>query len=602
VSVRAATLDAFRLSPDATDIPRLVEVLHEADLPDVLARRALAALVANVAAAEPDQRDRAGRRALFGSELSANEHAAARFARLAGMLAAAPPPPPEEDEEDDGDPPPLEPRLVSPEQAEAALTFALAHASASVRAAGVHALGRIRTEDGIAKAADLATKDPAARVRRHALHAVVGARGLGDDATLRLVIDRLAKDGDVGVREAAAVALGVRGLDAAVPALVEALGDKAWEVTACAAVSLGKTGASEGIAPLTALASHRDWRRRGAAVAGLARVRLKEAVPLIIQALADGEPAIARTAWEALRRAARKDIEPRVKLWLEWWAANEKGFEFVDLDKAAREAKKYGYADTYVGVYEDLDVIVLQSRGDNIEQLLDRLTIRHRLTRGGQVQTAGVHPYAVFVSNCTGEIVGKDVEQLAWFVRVGGYLFCSCWALHHTAELVYPGYVRKFETSGQVLENVIAEQRPTASPYLEGVFEGTTRPIYVLYGAHLIEVLDQESVEVLIDSPDCADRWRDANLACWFRAGHGVILDSANHFDLQGFGRADGLKGAKDRMAYAMDHMGIGYEELRELDRKKVWASRGKAAAEARDLSAFRFITNFVRQKRRDSR
>ena len=28
VSVRAATLDAFRLSPDATDIPRLVEVLH----------------------------------------------------------------------------------------------------------------------------------------------------------------------------------------------------------------------------------------------------------------------------------------------------------------------------------------------------------------------------------------------------------------------------------------------------------------------------------------------------------------------------------------------------------------------------------------------
>ena len=51
-----------------------------------------------------------------------------------------------------------------------------------------------------------------------------------------------------------------------------------------------------------------------------------------------------------------------------------------------------------------------------------------------------------------------------------------------------------------------------------------------------------------------------------------------------------------------LDRMGLGYDDLRELARKKIWASRSKAAAEARDLSAFRFITNFVRHKRRVDR
>ena len=60
-----------------------------------------------------------------------------------------------------------------------------------------------------------------------------------------------------------------------------------------------------------------------------------------------------------------------------------------------------------------------------------------------------------------------------------------------------------------------------------------------------------------------------------------------------------GLKTAADRMGYAVDHMGIDYPELRELQKRKVWDSSSASKKEARDLSAFRFITNFVRQKRR---
>ena len=58
-------------------------------------------------------------------------------------------------------------------------------------------------------------------------------------------------------------------------------------------------------------------------------------------------------------------------------------------------------------------------------------------TRSGQVPDSGLHPFAIFVANCTGEITPKDAERLAWFVRVGGYLFGSCWALSETIEQVY---------------------------------------------------------------------------------------------------------------------------------------------------------------------
>ena len=46
--------------------------------------------------------------------------------------------------------------------------------------------------------------------------------------------------------------------------------------------------------------------------------------------------------------------------------------------------------------------------------------------------------------------------------------------------------------------------------------------------------------------------------------------------------------------------MGIDYKRLRELDASEddVWMSGARAAREVPDLSAFRFITNFVRRKR----
>src|SRR5688572_8463282 len=114
-------------------------------------------------------------------------------------------------------------------------------------------------------------------------------------------------------------------------------------------------------------------------------------------------------------------------------------------------------------------MLVLQTRpgGDAIENVLADLEIAHRRTTSGQVLSAGLHPQGVFVSNCPGEITPDEAERLSWFVRAGGALFGSCWALHETIERIEPGLVRKLETRGEVMGDVAAYPVDPGNKYLE---------------------------------------------------------------------------------------------------------------------------------------
>lgn len=595
LALPCAALAGVIESPTPEYLPVLIELAARTELPEVVDRRLRAALRATVASADdPAQatQELVDRFAASGGE------EAVRYARVLGELAR-----PEGDEAVRACPAPL---------AVEHLKDLAEHSDVNVRAAAVHSLGRIATDAALDLVDQRTKSDEEARVRFLGVRILRKARGPSHERTLTTLLDRLEYDTDVMVREEAAVGVGAKGIVAATDTLIRVLAysgedlEHRWALGVCAAVSLGKTQDPNALAPLlSTYETAKDWRIRGAAVVGLGHLRQTGAVDTLIDALGDSESAIARSSYEFLRRMTEKPPEQNRAAWQEWWKANRDGYEFVDWDALAQKAKKYGYAPTRRGVYEGLDVIVLQSRGDHIEKLLDHLDIENRITRGGQVADAGVNPHAVFVSNCTGEITKDDVERVKWFVRAGGYLFCSCWALKHTAELVYPALpdrecpVGKLPTKAEVLDNVLAEAVPSDSPYLTGVFDDLVRPRYVLYGAHLIDVRDHELVEVLIDSPDCASRWGGGNLAAWFDAGHGVILDSSNHFDLQGLEKAPRLKSADDRKAYALDHMGLDYEQLREIDEARLWGKASKVAKVARDLSAFRFITNFVREKRK---
>jgi len=580
LSVRAAAVRALAATKDTAAIAPLRDGLNEAVITDVLERRHIAAIrELLLAQTDAKKRDFAAQMVVSSFGMGGTPRAAARMTRLLGVLGDKKAP-------------------VGPvdEYVKLLSSSGVGHSDETVRRAAVHALARIGKPESYDRVAAIAAGDASARVRFHALRAAVTLKGDGAQA---LLIDRLAKDADANVREEAAATLGKRKLAEAVPALLDALKDKQWEVCVACAVSLGRIRDARAMATLVQLLADKDWRRRGGAVVGLGWIRQKEAIPHLIEMTRDKEIVVARTAIEFLRHLSGETLDENTKSWREWWQKWGPNFTFRDRDAEAKDAKKYGYAVQPGKVYEDLDIVVLVTRvgGDNIQDLLTMYGIEHRLIRAANVQKCGLHPYALFVANCPGEIVDDDVAAIQFYVHAGGYLFASCWALTHTVQRCFPDVVRKYENRRQIVDDVLAERVPLESPFTEGVFNEGCRPFYTLEGAHLIEVLDPERFEVLVDSPDCATQWGEGNLAGWFTIGHGLVLDSANHFDLQGMAHAK-VADEKERMAFAMDHLGYDYAELRALRDKNVFQKQPTAVRQTRDQTIFRFITTFVRQKR----
>jgi HEAT repeat protein len=578
LAVRAAALEGAALAGDRATGGCIEGLLDRDALEPCLERRAFAVVDAAFRRQRPEPHELTRWVALHVGT-SAPLEARMRWARLVGYLA------------DRAE------RCIDPEDGAAALEVLVDAPDAGARAAAAWALGRIATKSALAPLQRLIVNDSVSRVRLIAFEAALRCVDLGAGGKREMALRVLADDRGAENRETAAVALGVSGNEGVVPALVRALQDRELAVRLAAAVSLGKTRDPAAVDALLGLAKHEDWRLRGAAIVGLTRVAQARAVPTVIDALADPDPLVRRTAHAWLMELAHAPHAPDPETWRTWWKENEERVRFVDPDEARRTKERLGYALDPTEALAGVDVVVLESRGDHIETVLAFLGIVHRRTQAGRVGEDGLSPRAVFVANCTGEIESEDVERLAWFVRTGGALFGSCWALQETIARACPGYVRRLETRDEVLDEVPAYACVT-SPYLEGVFPADVTPIYALQGAYLIDVVDRERVEVLVDSPVAAQRWGGGDLAAWFRVGHGVVLDSVNHFDVQGFELAHGLKKPQERMAYAVDHMGLSLEELRKMRGEKLWSSASEVAAKVKDLSVLRLVSNFVRYRR----
>lgn len=578
LAVRCRALDAVTEAPRQADLMPLAAMLGGTGQNEVVGRRMLRAVAAVLAAGGGDR----AQAALTMLAKTGDEGLVlARRARLVTLLAQGENP------------------VFDKKAAVDALGPSLRARDGAARAAAAKALREIGGEEALATALAHFPKEPETRVQWQLVETVAALRAPTTPEAVQWLAQIVQGKLDSTVRERAIVRLGKSGVKGAVDALAGAIGDAQWEIGCCAAVSLGKTDDDQAAAPLLRLLKHNDWKLRGAAIVGLMHWSREAAVEPLLEMLADAHPAVARTAHEALRTMSRKfDAKPDAKSWKAWWGQAKGKHDFTDREATLDKLKKYGYAVPDSEIYAGLDVVVFQSRGDHIEQLLDKLKIGYRTTMMGKVLEAGMHPEAIFVSNCTGEIAPPDLEPLAWFVRTGGSLFGSCWSLSETIARIEGNVMQKAVTRDQVMDDVRALPVDADSPLLTGVFPPSVVPIYHLEGAHLIQVLDQERCEVLIDSPDAAERWGCGNLAAWFFCGHGVLFDSANHFDLQGLEKAPDLKTDKDRQAYAVDHMGLSFETWRATRSEGYWKNPGKASQSVPDLSAFRLLTNFVRSKR----
>ncbi|MDF1837458.1 MAG: hypothetical protein P1V35_06310, partial [Planctomycetota bacterium] len=558
-------------------LPVLTEKLKEERVNSVLERRLIRAMVACAGGDE----DKAARAALLGPQLQSlgmSKAGGVARARLLEVLAGS----------------------VDDEWRLAEIKKLTQCDDLDVRRSALKTLGTIPGSDSLALGIELLDAESNRNAMEPLMDSVLKLGGLDDEGGRKALHKCISNElGTLEAREKLCVALAHSELPEAQAILVEASASIQGDLAQAALVAVGKGRGPKALEILTAALERADWRDRGAAAVGLMHLALPECMDLLMKTTGDEDPSVALCASRGLLRLSGRDTKGEPKEgWAGWWHAKKGTVSLRQRETSQRSYEKYGYEVPDSLIYSGLDVVVIPGRGDHIETVLDRLGIVYRVVQAGQLAKKGLHPGAVLIAGCTGEIAASDVPVVQWYVRCGGSLFTSCWSLTYTTQRAFPGVINKASTKHEVLDRVSTRPAAPGSTFLNGVFEGGSIPIYHLEGAHLIRVADPIRAEVLIDSPEAAERHGSGDMAAWFRVGHGTVLDSVNHFDLQGLALATDLKKKEELQAYAVNHMGLSMSNLRAMVKEKWWKSREKAAKNVDDMSAFRLLTNFVREKR----
>ena len=440
-------------------------------------------------------------------------------------LAAAPPPAPE--------PPPSEARKDGP--APAPVPPAPPVVSADVALAGPRARARAQRGGGARlrrrgarahphpEALDRAFTPPRGsrrtpRVRLQALRALPRAAGISEPARSRSrsrASRRTRPRRSASRRRCSSAREGPRrGLRGPSPGSPRRWPTRSGTVAAVAAVSVGKTSRPPPWSPLQRTTG-KPTRTGGAAaraVVGLGHTwAAPRAVPPLIGRSRTRNGAVRRTAYEYLRRLTPSSMDER-RLLAPWWAKVGATFELWDRAEGGaggREGRLRPDPDRGLREVGTARLDIVCSRAG--------ATTSRRCSRSSRSSTASParrpsrRPTSTPSASSSDTARGGDPSpgrgRCSGSCASAATSSASCWALHHTVELVYPGLVQKLPTRGGGPRQRRRAAMPAESVFLEGVFTDFTRPVYVLYTARTDPGAPPERVEVLIDAPRPAQRW-----------------------------------------------------------------------------------------------
>lgn len=211
-------------------------------------------------------------------------------------------------------------------------------------------------------------------------------------------------------------------------------------------------------------------------------------------------------AGEASERAAAKLLEERL--------ANEKPEDLAIL--RAVQGK---------------EVVVVAGSMDHIEQVLEAARIRHTVIQPQQVASADLSGNQVLMVNCPGTMSMAGVRRIEKFVRAGGLLYTTDWALLNVIQKAFPGTIKHNGAStgdhvthvhvGNKDDNLMTNLllRPGQEPqwWLEG-------------GSYPIKVLDKKKVKVLASSPQMQTQYGAGPVVVRFRWDDGEVIHVVSHF------------------------------------------------------------------------
>jgi hypothetical protein len=135
------------------------------------------------------------------------------------------------------------------------------------------------------------------------------------------------------------------------------------------------------------------------------------------------------------------------------------------------------------------DIVVVEGTMDRVEQILDLLAVPYTRVAPGELARRRLDPSQILIVNCPGEVGTRAVFKVRQFVRAGGTLLSTDWALRNLVQLAFPGMIVH---NGVKTADAVVGIKPADPPHplLEGAFDaGDDAQWWLEHDSHPILVL-----------------------------------------------------------------------------------------------------------------
>jgi hypothetical protein len=177
------------------------------------------------------------------------------------------------------------------------------------------------------------------------------------------------------------------------------------------------------------------------------------------------------------------------------------------------------------------DVVVVAGSMDHIESVLTAAKIPHTLIQGEQVANWPLKSNMIVMVDCPGTIPDAAIRRIERFVRAGGLLYTTDWALKNVVEKAFPNTIAA--TGGHTGNEVVPVKVDHAgSDFMSQMLakKGSQPEWWLEGGSFPIKILDKQKVDVLAHSDVMKSRYGASPIVVHFRHDDGEVIHVVSHF------------------------------------------------------------------------
>jgi hypothetical protein len=195
------------------------------------------------------------------------------------------------------------------------------------------------------------------------------------------------------------------------------------------------------------------------------------------------------------------------------------------------------------------DIVVVAGSMDHIESVLQAAKIPHTIIQPSQVAQYPFKSTMVVMVDCPGTMPDAGVARLERFVRAGGLLYTTDWALKNVVEKAFPRTIAyNGRSTGSEVVPVKLDDK-TNDNIMSGVLlrKGSHPQWWLEGGSYPIDIIDKQRVHVLAHSDEMGSKYKASPVVVRFKHEDGEVIHVVSHFYRQMATRGPAVAAARRR-------------------------------------------------------